>query len=195
MTSERFLATQAEIEQAPAALWERWTIDEIDEEFARVLIARAAVTARIRAIAGSVVGDLSSPGQRHRIADLLKAAAMSAELEPSTEQWSEESYGYARLEALQKFLRARGGKPGLPSERALREGDVFWAVATDAAPFRPLADMTPAELETHIAVLRKGRADVWDVTAAARQAAKRSYHEVVRRANEDEQLHAEAEHG
>ena len=196
MTSERFLTVQAELRQSPAALWERWTVDEIDEEFARVLIARAANTAQLREIAGLVMAAELPATSPRKLGALLRTEAMRAELNPGSEQWSDESYGYVHLALLRTFLRGRGGKPGLPTSRPPREGDVVWVMVADwPGPSEPLGDLSRPELEAHIAALRRANADVWDVTAAARQAAKRSYHEVLRRTSEDDQEHAEAEHG
>lgn len=196
MTSERLLAAQAEIQAAPAALWERWTIDETEEEFARLLISRAANTDQLREIAGLVTEEGSPQTGKPELGGLLRSQAMHAELNPATAQWSEECFGHVRLSLLRSFLRGRAGKPGLPRNRPLREGDVFWVMVADwPGPPEPLGDFSAAELEVHVAALRTAEADVWDVTAAARQAAKRSYHEVLRRANEDDQIHAEAEHG
>ena len=121
---------------------------------------------------------------------------MRGELNPASAQWSDESIGYAHLVLLQSFLRSRGGKPGLPTNRLLREGDVFWVMVADwQGRIEPREDMPAVEMEAHATGLRRADADVWDVTAAARQAAKREYHEVVRKASEDDQVHAEAEHG
>jgi len=196
MTSERFLAVQAEIRQSPAPLWERWTIDEIDEEFARVLISRAGNASRLRDMAGQVATESSPASSSRRMSSVLRDEAMRGELNPRTEQWSEEALGYGHLTLLQTFVRSRGGKPGLPTNRPLREGDVFWVMVADwPGPVEPPADMSRADLESHIAALKEATADVWDVTAAARQAAKRSYHEVLRKANEEDQAHVEAEHG
>jgi hypothetical protein len=196
MTSERFLAVQAEIRHSPAPLWERWTIDEIDEEFARVLISRAGNASRLRDMAGQVATESSPSSSPRRLSSVLRDEAMRGELNPTTEQWSEEALGYGHLALLQTFLRSRGGKPGLPTNRPLREGDVFWVMVADwPGPVEPPADMSRPDLESHIAALKDANADVWDVTAAARQAAKRSYHEVLKKTYEDDQAHVEAEHG
>lgn len=187
MTSDRFLAVQSEIQDAPSPLWERWTIDEIDEGAARVLISRAGNTRQIRGLADHVMTERATASERptRRLADVLRAEAMRIELDPAAQQWSEESISFGTVPPLQAFLRSRGGKPGLPTNRPLREGDVFWVlVAVWPGATEPPGDLTATELEAHMAALQAAGVDVWDVTAAARQAAKRSYHEVMRRTNE-----------
>ena len=101
-----------------------------------------------------------------------------------------------RYAGLQAFLRERGGKPGLPTNRPLREGDVFWIMVADwPGGGDPLPDLDAAGLAAHIADLRGAAVDIWDVTAAARQASKRSYHAVLETTNAADESHLEAEHG
>ena len=194
MASERFLTVQAELQHAPTPLWERWTIDEIDEEFARILITRAGDAADLHEIADQVA--TGSRARPHELSDVLRAHAMRVELDPGRQQWQDESLAYAPLAALQTFLRGRGGKPGLPTNRPLREGDVFWVMVADWPGSRdPLPDLDAKGFATHISDLRRAGADIWDVTAAARQASKHSSHEVVEKTYAADESHLEAEHG
>jgi hypothetical protein len=194
MASERFLTVQAELQHAPTPMWERWTIDEIDEESARVLITRAGDPADLHEIADQVAtGGRARP---HELSDFLRAHAMRIELDHGRQQWHDESLAYAPLPLLQTFLRGRSGKPGLPTNRPLREGDVFWVMGTDwPGAAEPLPDLDAEGFAAHIADLRRARADIWDVTAAARQAAKHSSHEVVEKTYAADESRLEAEHG
>jgi len=194
MASERFLTVQAELQHAPTPLWERWTIDEIDEEFARILISRAGNPADLQEIAQQV--STGSRGQAHELSSVLRAHAMRVELDRSGQDWHQESLGYVPLDRLETFLRGRGGKPGLPTNRPIREGDVFWVMVADwPGGADPLPDLDAPGLSEHMAVLARAGADIWDVTAAARQASKRSSHEVVETTNAADESHIEAEHG
>lgn len=198
MTSERFLTVQAEIEHSPAPLWERWTVDEIDEDATRVLISRAGDARQLRDIAERVMTERTSPssGPTRRLVGVLRSEAMRVELDPAAQEWSEESFGFAPTARLHEFLRGRSGKPGLPTDRPLREGDVFWVLVADwqGSPDPP-SDLSMTELENHIAQLEQATPDVWDVTAAARQAAKRFHHEALRKTNEEDDKQEQAERG
>lgn len=190
-----FLSRQAALYTAPSATWERWTIDEIDEDVARVLIASAADREWIRSTSEQILAETTSAmAEGTSLADAVREQAMDAELEVASDIWTDEVAAFASLAPLGKFLNRRQGKPGLPTSRPLREGDVFWVVAPT------LAQASMSELETvplrrfaeRIAELVEADADVWDVTAAARQAVKASYSRTVR---ESDEADAEPLHG
>jgi hypothetical protein len=161
--------------------WERWTIDEIDEGRARVLISISLRPAQAERLAEDSAG-VGRPVERKRA---VRAAVMDVELAPRTEMWSDERDVYLPLVELEALLRRRGGKPGLPGGRPLREGDVFWVVL-----YQPVgAAMSDARSEQAVDVIRQyieAGADVLDVTAAARQAAKTWYQQAIRVAGPSE---------
>lgn len=146
--------------------WQRWTIDELFESRARLLVSLAqqplestAAEARDHA--------LDQASQRAR----LRRAVVRVEAASPTDLWGPEVAAYVNSRTLERFLRRRMDVPALPDARALREGDVFWVVQPVGA-----AAISPSSL------LRAARdsVEVWDVTAAARQAAKHTYDAAVR---------------
>lgn len=150
---------------AGTSAWERWTIDEIDEDVARVLVAQAT-DALADAIGAVEQGVTAGDGAALRTA--VAAVEMSA-LSQQPEPWSEETQRFYEVEALRAFLKRRDRSAGLPADRDLREGDVFYVQAS-VAKRSALADY---DVET---------TRVLDVTAAARQRAKRAYDALVRSA-------------
>jgi hypothetical protein len=177
------LSRLQDLARARDLVWERWTIDEIDEGMARVLVARARAPEEIRAIADRLWGEVDRGGSRRASSALRRLVAL-IEVRPPLDQWAPEEIHFFGLTDVAPTLAARRGKPGLPGERPLREGDVFWVLAADEPT--ALALHTPAG-EREVMALRLGSFDVWDVTAAARQVAKRSYHHAVRMAGEPDE--------
>lgn len=149
------------------ASWQRWTIDEIVEETVRVLIADA-----IYPLESTAAEALDSGAAT----DLRQAVVQDEAVSPD-DLWLEERAEYMDAGSLRELLHGRTGAPGLPEARDLREGDVFWvvlppqlveAMAMDATAMHPLARL-----------LLSG-AQVLDVTAASRAAARQLYDAVLR---------------
>lgn len=181
MTDE-MIAAQTIIAGSEQTSWQRWTIDEIDEDVVRVLITSAQDPAQARGLSTSLIaaasGSESATSVGIRLSDVARDQAMDVETGPIADRWEEEVAAFAERQPLQRFLRRRGGKPGLPRSRPLREGDVFWVIAPRGlpSPGAPTRDNRRLPLESYLEL----GVDVWDVTAAARQASKRRYHEVQR---------------
>lgn len=148
------------------ARWQRWTIDELFEGRARVLVSLARQPLESTAAeARDLAGDQARAGAR------LRQAVVRAETTSPADLWGPEVVTYVNTRTLERFLRRRTEIPALPDARDLREGDVFWIVQFAEGPV-----LSPS------ALLRGAQRDVeaWDVTAAARQAAKVTYDEAVR---------------
>ena len=182
LTESRFMAVQSAIrESAQEPVWERWTIDEVDEGIVRVLVSEAADSLALQRIADDILEGVDETTSNRSMRDRLHRAAMAVELVPASEQWSDEGSMFVALRVLAAFLRERVGKPGLPANRPLREGDVFWIIL----PAGPALDRPPVRGTTlgggaeRVTAYRERQSDVWDVTAAARQVAKREYHRVL----------------
>src|SRR4051794_9586970 len=171
MASERFLTVQSAIQASAEPIWERWTIDEVDEDVVRVLVSRSTRPEELSDIAGDVAPVNADAPSDRVMRDRLHSHAMRVELDSAAYRWSRERAMFIAKPVLEPFLRARGGKPGLPTNRPLREGDVFWVLlpggaAMDLPPERGATVTAGAE---RVAEYRARHADVWDVTAAARQ--------------------------
>ena len=149
--------------------WERWTIDEIDEGVVRVAVARTEY-ALDPAVAEAYFEQAD--------AETLRQAVFEAEDAPPEHIWGDEEAVFLPVPELDKLLRQRTQVRGLPDRRPLREGDVFWVLLlSDDVAESTLRGVSSSELPARAAELK---AEVWDVTAAARQAAKRSYDRAVR---------------
>lgn len=111
------------MEEIPSR-WERWTIDEIGEGVARVLISEALMPERAVQMAAES-GSQASPAERARA---LRNTVMELERGRPEELWTDERDVYLPVDHLSQLLKQRAGKPGLPGRRPLREGDVFWVV-------------------------------------------------------------------
>jgi hypothetical protein len=160
----------------PAALlWERWTIDELFDQVARVLVCRAEPLASHATLIETVrAGANDTRPDAEDVAAILRAAVAEAEIRGG-ESWSEEAWSFIDVSLLATFLERRTGKPGLPRNRPLREGDVFLvAVERDALGATPLSETGRAarEIGDTIAAYEAAGLEVFDVTAAARQSAK-----------------------
>jgi hypothetical protein len=158
-----------------AQLWERWTIDELFDEVARVLVCRAeplpshaTMIETLRATEEQAAPDAAD------LAGTLRAAVAEAEIRGG-EAWSDEAWSFVEVRRLARFLKRRAGKPGLPHNRPLREGDVFLVVvdrkrlATDSLSD---AGRSAREVGEALAAYEAAGIEVFDVTAAARQSAK-----------------------
>lgn len=188
MASERFVATQVAMQVSPETpTWERWTIDEVDEGVVRVLVSRSLVPDELRTISEEVLTPAGGRRSGRATRTALHQQAMRVELDSSEQRWSRERAIFVAQPILEDLLRARGGKPGLPTNRPLREGDVFWILlpAGPGMALPPDRGGTLVDGAARVAEYRALKADVWDVTAAARQAAKRNYHHAVRVAGDE----------
>lgn len=156
---------------------ERWVVDEITEGAVRVLRSRLRASRRedVSPAVEPIVNALEPAAEETR------AVAIALEALP-TDAWTRETDELVDLVALEALLvgGAQVAAPtGLPVRPELREGDVYWLVRPDRdavgvvdaeASLRTVDDA--AEL---LATLALDGTQVWDVTAAARQAIKRRY--------------------
>jgi hypothetical protein len=152
----------------PPVTWQRWTIDEIDEGVARVAVAHSEY---------GLDPDVAEAHQRGRGPERLRQAVFEAEDVPPEHIWSDEEPAFFPVATLERLLRRRSKIRGLPGRRQLREGDVFWIVAPTHPDVETVPLPAPEDLPAVAAALD---VQVWDVTAAARQAAKRGYDRAVR---------------
>jgi hypothetical protein len=156
-------------------LWERWTIDELFDQVARVLVCRAEPLPSHATLIETVrpPADETRP-DTEAVAATLRAAVAEAEIRGG-ESWSDETWSFIDVSRLATFLERRGGKPGLPRNRPLREGDVFLvSVERDALKAMPLSDegRSAREIGDAVTAYEAAGLEVFDVTAAARQSAK-----------------------
>jgi hypothetical protein len=154
--------------------WERWTIDEIFDGHIRLLICRATAAGApevVRALAALPLLEdrRGTPGK-----SFVRDTAMAYEMASVDATWSDETAAFVATPALAAFLGRRTDKPGLPQNRELREGDVFWVFVAFDAP------QPGRSRDRWLAAYVDAGAQVWDVTAAARQAVKRLYHRAQR---------------
>lgn len=156
-----------------AGTWQRWTIDEIDAGLARVAVAESAYPLESGAAEALYT---------QQSADEVRAAVFKVENAPPDDIWSDERAEYMQVDDLREFLKRRSEIRALPDPRPLREGDVFWIVL---AP--DLAEESRSGLTTQglVDAAHDLEPQVWDVTAAARQAAKRTYDDAVRAATDE----------
>ena len=151
--------------------WQRWTIDELDEGTARVLIADALQPLE------STVAEAFDTG----VAEAIRPAVMRVEEAPLADLWGEERVEFLPLEALEPFVKLRQATAGLPDPRPLREGDVFWVVLPTTDHESSLRDLTSAQV---LASADQLGLHLTDITAAARQRAKVGEDAVVRAASD-----------
>lgn len=158
---------------AIAATWQRWTIDEVDAGLARVAVAESEFPLE------STVAEAYATGDD---VEAVRNAVFRVENSPPEAIWGDEEAVYLAADDLESFLKRRAAIRALPDPRPLREGDVFWIVLP--------AEVEEEELRGLTAIDVVGRAErlapqVWDVTAAARQAAKRTYDDALRAATDE----------
>jgi hypothetical protein len=140
--------------------WQRWTIDELAEGLARILVAGAKEP--LESSLAEALDTAATP-------DVIQEAVTRVEDLSPDELWTEEQQAYLRADLLEPFVRLRAPVPGLPDPRPLREGDVFWVVLPTTDQESTLADLTPAQV---VASADQLEIQVSDITAAARQRAK-----------------------
>lgn len=140
--------------------WQRWTIEEVAEELARLLVAGAQ-----EPLASVLAGTLETVARPEAIqAQVTEVEAISPD-----KLWTAEEAVYLSVELLEPFVRLRSPIPGLPHPRPIREGDVFWVVLPITDLESSLVGLTPAQV---VAGADQLDVRVWDITAAARQRAK-----------------------
>ena len=153
--------------------WQRWTIDEIDLGLARLAVAQSR-----HPLESSVAEAQATDADP----DVLRERVVQVEDAPPDDLWDDEQPVFMALDELRTFLGRRNDIRGLPDDRPLREGDVFWVVLPPTLEARAIRDMTPRGV---VARAEDLAVQVWDVTAAARQAAKRTYDDALRAASDD----------
>jgi hypothetical protein len=179
LATARFLTVQTTIQAtAEPPVWERWTIDEVDADVVRVLVSQARDPVRLQEISDSIVRPGEAEISAGVLRDRLHRASMAVELASTEAQWTDEGSMFVTAPIIEAFLREREGKPGLPTNRPLREGDVFWIILTSGPSLEPPPERgtSLAAGAVRVAEYRDRHGDVWDVTAAARQAAKLDAH-------------------
>jgi len=153
---------------ADPAAWQRWTIDEIDSGTCRIIVAHA-----LQPFESSVAEAFDTGAD----VDELRQRVLDVEDLSADGVWQDEEAAFLPVETLYEFLRRRARIRGLPDPRLLREGDVFWIVLPPDVDEDELAQISPASV---LALADELDVQVWDVTAAARQAAKRTYQAALR---------------
>lgn len=162
------------------ATWQRWTIDEIDLGVARLAVAEAFYPLE------STVAEAEAT---NAATDQLRELVATVEDAPPDDLWADEKPVFLPVDELRSLLKRRDEIRGLPDDRPLREGDVFWIVLPATLEEDARRGMTPRGVVRDAAELE---IQVWDVTAAARQAAKRTYDAAVRAASDEQPGHAES---
>jgi hypothetical protein len=157
-----------------AATWQRWTIDEIDAGLARVAVAASEypLESTVAEAAYEEGGDLEA----------VRDAVFGVENSPPEDIWGDEEAAYLAVDDLDTFLKRRADIKALPDPRPLREGDVFWIVLPVELEEEARLGLTAIDL---LARAEQLKPQIWDVTAAARQAAKRTYDDAVRAATDE----------
>jgi len=143
---------------------ERWTIDELAEW--TVTLLRSVYRGEIDATDTD---------------DLRREVVISRERDLTSEVWSEEDDFVLDRQALARFIGDavdRTHASELPGPRELREGDVYW-IASEEPVFEPQGTIGPEDTKQFLAAYRDRSVQVWDVTAAARQAAKVTYFQAI----------------
>lgn len=140
--------------------WQRWTIEEVAEELARLLVAGAQEP--LASVLAGTLETVASP-------EATQAAVTQVEAVSPDELWTDEEAAFLSVELLEPFVRLRSPVPGLPNPRPIREGDVFWVVLPITDLESTFVGLTPAQV---VASADQLNVRVWDITAAARQRAK-----------------------
>lgn len=149
----------------------RWTIDELTESTATVLRSQYSRSF-----------DIPAPQD-------VRKAVENLESELTTESWSEEEDFVLSRDRLADFIREavnRSRPHELPEARDLRDGDVYWIISPQSVPV-PQGPATPDGTDQFLAGYREPLCTVWDVTAAARQAAKVTYFQAIERTREKQE--------
>jgi hypothetical protein len=160
---------------------ERWMVDEIVDDDVRVL--RAA----LRASAADDLEVEGAFGATREVESLEARVVVNRDIAFRVEngpidQWTLETEAQFDRPLLTAFLvggASLTAAPGLPVRDQLREGDVYWVIdATAEADGRRAAhDLTVDQTPALLLELAAHGAEVWDVTAAARQVMKRLFGE------------------
>ena len=144
---------------------ERWTIDEMSDATATLL--RSVYEEEF---------DPSAAGD-------LKEIVMQMELViGDDERWSEETDFILNRQQLEAFLNdpeRRSGRREFPEPRPVRESDVYWIVSPDELPAIDEA-IGPDRTGEFLATYQHPAVEVWDVTPAARQAARVNYNQALK---------------
>jgi hypothetical protein len=158
---------------------ERWMVDEIIDDDVRVLRtalrARSADELGIETALGAA-GRVEAPAE---LAIINRELALRLEAEPVA-IWTGETEAHFERGPLTAFLiggARRTAAAGLPVRNDLREGDVYWVMdpAAVADGRRAAHDLGTDQTPALIGALEGAGAEIWDVTAAARQVMKRVY--------------------
>ena len=168
-------------EKRMTATWQRWTIDEIDLGVVRLAVAEAQQPLE------SGVAEAEDHGTPGRV----RARVFDVEEVPPDDLWGDEQVEYMKEDQLRPLLKRRSRIRGLPKNRPLREGDVFWIVLPARAEDEEVHTVTVRQ----VALDKSLDVQVWDVTAAARQVAKRTYDDAVRAASDEEVGQGQPERG
>ena len=156
----------------PGSHWQRWTIDELNEGSARVLVADALQPLESTAAEAFDTGTAES----------IRSAVLIVEDAPPAHLWAEERAVQLAMTALEPFVRLRQATPGLPDPRPLREGDVFWLVLPVTDVPSSLSGLTPEEI---LASADELALHLSDITVAARQSVKLADDAAVRAASDN----------
>lgn len=143
---------------------ERWTIDELAES--TVTLLRSVYRGEIDATDTD---------------DLRREVVISRERDLTSEVWSEEDDFVLDRQALARFIGDavdRTHASELPGARELREADVYW-IASEQSVFEPQGTIGPEDTTRFLVAYDNPAVKVWDVTAAARQAAKVTYFQAI----------------
>jgi hypothetical protein len=138
--------------------------------------------------------------RRHTTAGATRRLVMRVEAAPVA-AWTPESEAMTDRTRLTAFLvggALRTGRPGLPARDELREGDVFWVIlprAKGARLWRTSRDLAADEMARLLEALERSGAEVWDVTAAARQVMKRLFADAAIARAEERRSHEQARDG
>jgi hypothetical protein len=156
---------------------ERWVIDELLDGEVRV------VRSVLREGADEAPRLLGVVEARHVTSADYRAAVRSVvvDLEAApVDDWTPETEVFVDARRLESFLlrgARRSARIGLPAREHLREGDVYWVVQSGAmAGAMAELDQRDLGLEEGVGLVQAWKdagAEVWDVTAASRQAVKR----------------------
>lgn len=164
---------------------ERWALDELTETSVTLLRSR----------------------YRDPIADPATLCApervMQSELSIDADAWSAETDAELALRVFQRFINSANRRsrrrlaatapavaaslPWFRPARDLREGDVYWAFLDDDVALDSFH--RPADTSKFVAAARSASLQLWDVTTAARQAAKLAYNAALGRPTEEEDRH------
>ena len=177
---------------------ERWMVDAIVDDDVRVLrVALRARSADQLDLEWAFVTARSVESSEARtIAN--RELALGLEAAP-VQSWTAETEAQFDRRLLTTFLvlgARETAAPGQPARDELREGDVYWVIdaAAEADGRRAAHDLTTDQTPALLAALAGRGAEVWDVTAAARQVMKRVYGDAAF-ARRDEQSTPEGQAG